>query len=107
MARHDIMIVRAIWKYKFVKIFMAFMVRFSGRKNIFLPIQFAIADIVCGVAIFPMIPPIPAGVGKLCPMLKNCVIAVMASDIIMIVGMSVMVLFLGFLNVLCFRYMAP
>ncbi len=107
MAMLVIMIVRAIWKYKFVKIFMVFMVRFSGRKNIFLPIQFAIADIVCGVAIFPMIPPIPAGVGKLCPILKNCVVAVMASDIVMIVGMSVMVLFFGFLNLLSFRYMAP
>ena len=68
---------------------------------IFFAIQFAVRDIDCGVAIDPMMPPIPAGVGKFCAMLKNWVIAVRAREVVMRVGMRVRILRFGFLRVFC------
>ncbi len=80
---------------------MIFVWILSGMIVRFFPIQLANVDVVCSVAIDPMIPPIPAGVGKLCPMFRNCVIAVRDRDIVMIVGMMVRILRVGFLKVLC------
>lgn len=89
-----------------MSILIIFMVIFSGM-IVILAIQLAMIDIEFGVAIEPMIPPIPAGVGKFCPILKNCVVAVMAREIVMIVGMIVRVLFFIFRSSLCLKYMIP
>ena len=80
---------------------MIFVCISSGMIVIFFPIQLAIADVDCSVAIEPMIPPIPAGVGKFCPIFRNCVVAVRDREVVMIVGIRVRILRFGLRKVLC------